>query len=154
MTIQPLTKDTYLSAIRNSIGANTYRNAFALVDGAKKDIAQDGEYSCAFFASSLLTTFGFIKSLHLTVSGTVRDLEQSGWTTVTEPKPGAVLIWESKIDNQGESHKHIGFYVGEHQAISNSSELKTPQQHHWTYGEENGTITRRIEAIYWHSSLD
>jgi hypothetical protein len=150
VNIHPLQFKTYLATIQNSIGSNTFRNAFAQIDATEKDITQDGEYSCAFFASAILLISKYIKEMHTTVPGTQRDLEQSGWIKIEEPRIGAVLVWEAILDNHQENHMHIGFSIGDHQAISNSSESKTPQQHHWTYGEKDGTPVRRVLAIYWN----
>ena len=47
-----------------------------------------------------------------------------------------------------EEHKHIGFYDGNNEAISNDSKSGTPQKHHWTYGEKDGKPVRKIIAVY------
>lgn len=139
----PLVQETYLTAISHSVGVNMFRTLWAEVDGVKQDITRDGELSCAFFVSSVLKIFDCVKSVHGTVAGTVRDLEQSGWQVVAEPVPGAVLVWEPQVDEKGEVHAHIGFYLGDQQAVSNSSKERTPQRHHYTYNS-----SRKVVAIY------
>jgi hypothetical protein len=154
--VEPLFKDNYLAFIRNSVGANTYRNLYALVDGERKDIAHDGELSCAIFASSILALFKLIAEQHATVNGTERDLLASGWVKIDEPRDGAVLVWEeisSDDPSVAAMHKHIGFYVGNDEAVSNSKTLKAANLHHWTFGTKNGAPVRAVEAIYWNEKL-
>ena len=154
MKIVPLNYETYLGVIENSVGTNLFRAVFATVDGVKKDITEDGNLSCAFFVSSILKMFDHIESIHSTVSGTVRDLEKSGWQKIQEPKIGAVLVWEEKEDQNKEKHAHIGFYVEESMAVSNSSEGRTPQKHHSTYGELGATTFRKITGIFWKEGIE
>ena len=134
------------------MGTNLFRNLFALVDGKRQDILKNGELSCAFFASAILLQFGLIKTGHTTVAGLVKDLENSDWEKITEPRPGAALIWEP-LDFDGETHSHCGFYIGDDQAISNSANSGVPAQHHLTYGIEDGKVGRKVVAIYWHNML-
>ena len=90
--------------------------------------------SCAFFVSAILTLVGLAKSIHGTVDSTVKELVESGWVEITEPKIGAVVVWEKEIVD-GEEHKHIGFCVSHNEAISNSSIKKVPN-------------------IFWHEKLN
>jgi hypothetical protein len=142
--------ETYIKVIRNSVGANIFRNYYALVDGKKKDVMQDGTFSCAFFASFVLKLFDLIDGFHWTVEGTIRDMEKNGWYKIKRPKVGSVIIWEKEFSkNDGNWHKHIGFYIGNKKAISNDPfKKKTPQIHSYNY---NGK--RKIEAIYWNDKL-
>lgn len=141
--------DTYLTAIKNSVNSNIFRNLYVEIDGLEKDITENGNLSCALFVSSLLLIFKLIKDPHATVDGTVRDLKESGWTEITEPKIGCVLVW-GKVDfGENNFHKHIGFYVGEKIAISNNSEKGFPTEHNFEfYGQ------RKIEFMLWHPKLD
>lgn len=89
--------------------------------------------------------------MHANVASTTRDMLKSGWFEIKKLKPGAVLVWESKVakDDKAE-HSHNGFYVGRNEAISNDSQVTGfPHRHHFAYNN-----TRKIEKIYWHSSLD
>jgi hypothetical protein len=140
--IVPLNFDTYLAVIKNSVGSKMFQNLFALVDGAKKDIVKNGNLSCAFFVSAVLVIFGFIKAIHSTVTGTEKDLLSSGWEKVIKPKPGDVLIWETREDGD-EKHGHIGFFIGDNWAISNDSKRGVISRHHWTYNSR-----RKVIAIY------
>lgn len=141
-----------MAMIANSIDTKMFRNAFFVIDEQKKDILQNGYLSCAVYTSSILFLFKLLQDIHATVDGTIRDLEQSGWQKISEPKAGDVLIWEPLILNSGSAHKHIGFFIEQDQAISNSSELGYPIKHHITFGIENGQPIRKIIAIY-HSDF-
>ena len=150
----PILFDTYIAVIKNSVGSKIFRNSYAKINNKKTDILQNGNLSCAFFISSILVLFKLIKEIHGTVDETVRDLEQSGWQKITKPKIGSVIVWE-KIDfGNKDFHKHIGFYIGNNKAISNSSKWKYPTIHRWTYGIKENRPVRKIEAIFWNKKLD
>lgn len=151
--VQILILDSYLTVIKNSLGANLFRNLFALVDGDRQDILKNGELSCAFFASAILLQFGLIKEGHTVVAGLIKDLENSDWEKIPEPRPGAVLIWEPQ-EFDGGIHSHCGFYISADQAISNNTTTGVPARHHWTFGQKNGQPIRKITAIYWHLKLN
>ena len=104
---------------------------------------RNGELSCAFFVSGILKMFDLASGLHGTVDGTVKDLEKSGWQKIDKPEIGSVIVWEGKEYDDGEIHKHIGFYIGDDQAISNSTKQGFPVKHEWTFDGK-----RIIEAIY------
>ncbi len=113
-------------------------------------ILQDGYLSCAFFASSVMHNFKLIGAPHATVDGTLRDMLASGWLEVdpeTEPREGSVIVWEAgSFDGAPELHKHIGFYVGNGEAISNYKTHGHPAKHPW----QNG---RKVEKVLWHPLL-
>ena len=140
--------DTYIAVVKNSVGSKIFRNLYAKVNGKKTDITRNGELSCAFYVSSVLLLFKFIKEGHATVDSTVKDLKKSGWEKIKKPKIGSVVIWE-KIDfSNGDFHKHIGFFIGNNRAISNISELGYPDEHHLTFDNK-----RKIELILWNPKL-
>ena len=136
-------KKSYLAAIKNSIGVKTYRNFYAKIENKEFDTLKNGGLSCAYFVSSILVMFRRLKKIHMTVDNTEKDLIKSGFREIDKPKIGSILVWEGKKFGS-EIHKHIGFYVGGSEAISNSSEKKSPQKHHFTFGS-----TRKIEKIYY-----
>lgn len=146
--IVPLMFDSYLVVIKNSVGSKLFRNFYAKVDNKKTDVMKDGELSCAFYVSSVLVLFQMIDKAHGTVDYTVLALKKSGWRIVKKPKIGSVLIWEETDYGRNDIHKHIGFYVGDNKAISNSSKLGYPVRHHWTFGGK-----RKVEMILWNPKL-
>lgn len=154
LKIIPLVKDTYLAVIKNSVGSKTWRNFYAKVNNQKTDIMKDGDLSCAYFVSSVLKLFNLIIEIHGTVDGTIRDLEKTGWRKIKDPKVGSVLVWEAKEGKNNENHKHIGFYLGDDVAISNSSKSGKIAEHHFTFGTKNSRPIRAIEAIYTHKKLN
>jgi hypothetical protein len=144
----PILLDTYLSVIENSPGTKMFRNLFANIDGKRTDITQNGELSCAFFVTSVLLMFKLIKEPHATVSGTVKDLKDSGWTEIESPKIGSILIWEERDLGTESFHKHVGFYVGDGKAVSNDYKSGVPEKHDWNYND------RKVELILWNSKLN
>ena len=146
-----------LAIVENSALGDNYlfRNLYADVNGEEKDILEDGALSCAVFASAVLLNQELIKKPHATVSGTVKDMFESGWREIAQLGPGAVILWEKIIFEDGKEHSHIGFYIGNEEAISNSFADKCPRRHHITYGtNQDGAPKRKIEKIYWHPELN
>lgn len=144
-------KKTYLSVIDGSVGSQLFRHSYVCDEfGKEYDVLEDGVLSCAFFVSSVLKMFNLINEQHATVDGAVRDLLASGWQEIDSPEIGAVIVWGLSKNPNGEEHTHIGFYMGEDMAISNSSIEHTPKRHHYTYGVEN---PREITQILWHNRL-
>ena len=132
-----------------------FRNFYVEDRGETKDILKNGGLSCAVFASSILylfnSLFGFLGKnpwigfTHANCTSTEKDMLGHGWMEIKELRVGAVLFWEVLDDEP-----HMGFYMGNDEAISNASnDSGFPRKHHYTY---NGT--RKIEKIYWHPLLD
>ena len=141
--------DNYLAAIANSVGSKAYQSIFAMVDGRRRDLTQRGTLSCAYFVTAILKLSGLLRSIHLTVDGTVKEMRTQGWKKVRGKKlrPGTVLVWGAEQFSDG-PHKHIGFFVGNGRAVSTSYRSRTVRRHHWTY---NGK--RPVTAAYWHPKL-
>lgn len=144
MKITRFVFENYLAMINNSVGTNMFRNYYADFDGVRRDTMNDGETSCAFYVSAVLTIFGAFKSTSSTVTGVVNKLEEAGWQKVDTPEPGDVLVWEKMVYDD-EEHEHIGFYVGDEKAISTSAKAKTPIKHDWLFRDSE---ERKITAIY------
>lgn len=141
--VAPLVRETFLEVVNRSVGTPIFQTLWAEVDGVRTDVTRQGELSCAFFVSALLAAFGWLDHVHATVAGTEKVLPNHGWSLVDSPAPGDLLVWESQVVERGESHAHIGFYLGDDQAVSNSSTTRVPEKHHWTYEG-----TRQVRAIY------
>lgn len=136
---------SYLQVIRNSVGANLFRNFYVSTKSRGEfDAMEDGVFSCALFVSSVLVLFSKLSGVHGTVASTIKDIEKSEWKKVEVPKPGDVLVWErQEID--GELIEHIGFYIGEGKAISNSMIKRTPVEHDKNFSD---TKPRKIIQIF------
>lgn len=148
--VEPLIFDSYMAVINNSAGTKLFRNFYARVNGKKRDIMADGVFSCAFYVSGVLKLFDLIEKSHGTVNGTVRDLQKSGWKKISKPNVGSVLVWNPIFfEDENRHHQHIGFYLGNGQAVSNNYKKRYPTQHGVTFG----TAKRKIQAIYWHEKL-
>ncbi len=145
--------DSYMKTIENSVGSKIFKNLPVETGGKKKDILQNGKYSCAMLVSGILLLFGLIKEKHATVSGLLRDMEKFGWIKISKKKRGSILRWEPQKRN-GKANEHVGFYVGNYKAISNSRIKKVPQKHHWTYGKNKSGPKRKVNEIYWHPKLE
>ena len=146
--VKLLIYDTYLKAIKNSVGSNLFRNLYLVKNGKRIDALNNGQLSCAVFVSWVLRIFYLIREGHATVDGEMKDLKKSGLYKIKKPKIGAILVWEDIFLN-GSLNKHIGFYIGNKEAVSNSRSKKTPVKHHWTYGGK-----RKVEIILWNNKLD
>ena len=146
--ITPLIFETYLAIINNSLKSKSFSNFYAKVNGKKVDVLRNGDLSCAFFLSSVLILFKFISKVHTTIKSTLEDLEKSGWKKISKPKIGSVLVWEKIKFPNGESNRHIGFYIGNNKAVSTNHKLGYPVKHHWKF---NGK--RKIENILWNSAI-
>jgi hypothetical protein len=141
--------DSYLSAIKNSVGTKMFRNFFLEANGKKIDILKNGKVSCASFVSSILYLFKLIGDSHATIDSTLKDMEKSGWKEIKKPKIGCVILWENQ-----KGHRHLGFYLGGKSTISHRPEKRTPVKHHWTYGvDKNGNPKRKIIAFFWNDKL-
>lgn len=140
-----LFKESYLATITNAVGTGMFRTFYASISGRKQDVMRNGDLSCAFFVSFVLAGFSLIKSMHGTVDGTVADMKSSGWKRIKTPQTGCVIVWGPRVDERGESHKHIGFYIGNDKAVSNDSKKKSPRLH--------SCNSRKIDALYWHTKL-
>jgi ribosomal protein S18 acetylase RimI-like enzyme len=140
---------TYLGVIENAPGTGMFRHFYLRRnDGTEFDAIGDGENACAFFVSSVLVMFAKLKAIHGTVGSTIKDLEESGWEQVKEPQPGDVLSWQPKQFHGG-SHGHIGFYLGDHRAVSTSTSMRQVAEHDLHYDSENRPVIAAYRFPDW-----
>jgi hypothetical protein len=148
---------SYIAAIENSVGSNLFRKLYYRIDGKDLDVLDDGDLSCAVYVTTILYMFDLIGERHTTVTETIKDLIASSWYEIQEPRPGALMHWDYKIKNDGTrgTNRHVGFYLDEQSAVSNSSVAKMVVKHppkrpvsHDSDGE------RDILAYYWHDKLN
>jgi len=143
--VETLIYDTYLRMIKNSVGTKLFRNLYLEINKERIDATRNGKFSCAYFVSAILLMSGLIKEMHATVDKTVKDMEKFGWKRrrIAKVKPGDIIAWERMMAEDKKLHSHIGFYIGNKKAISNSWQKRIPAVHSWNY---NGK--RKIIAIY------
>ena len=141
-----------LTRVKGSVGSNMFRSYF---DDNGNDILEDGNLSCALFVSMILQSLGLIKQTHCTVAGTMRDVIDSGWRKIEEPKEGCLVVWKPVAQN-GKKHYHIGFYIGNDEAISNRSSMGVPAPHKLNYTglDKEGELKEvSIASLWWHRDL-
>jgi hypothetical protein len=140
--------DTYLAMIQNSVGSKMFRAVYALIDKKKINIIENGRVACALYVSSLLVINKLIGEIHATVDSTIIALEKAGWEKISKPRIGCIIVWEKVDFGKNDLHKHIGFYIGNQEAISNSSKKGYPVKHNVTFNDK-----RKIELLLWHPKL-
>lgn len=147
---------SYLATIQDSVGSSMFRKRYYRIDGKVIDVLDDGDLACAEYVTNILYLFDLIAERHTTVNETVRDIGESGWYEIAEPKKGALLLWgfKKKDDGTQGKHRHVGFYIDPETAVSNDSDSRIIWKHHPTYGTfESGETRRDILAYYWHDKL-
>lgn len=127
-----------------------FKSFLAEYNGQLKDGLQEGTLSCAFFVSSILTLWGAIDQPHATVKSTIEAMKKAGWQELSSGealRPGDVILWEKILvePDDPEPNAHVGFYIGDNQAVSNSSKVKEVIEHDYQFKENGG---RKIQAIY------
>jgi len=79
---------------------------------------------------------------------------KNNWKPTKKLVPGNVLVWEERKGVDEILHRHIGFYLGDGKAISNSSKNGVPSIHHYTYGKnKKGKPKRKIIQILTHTII-
>lgn len=142
----------FTECIRNSIGTRMFRNFY--VNGI--DVLENGNLSCAYYVTSIMHIFKLIDRPHFMVDGTIFAMEKAGWYKIDHTKNGCVVVWNPIVQN-GKSHLHIGFYVGDGQAVSNRSSLGHVGEHALHYpglDKEDNTQQATIHSLYWHKDLE
>lgn len=145
-----LHKENYLAMIEGSVGSEMFRHLYADVGGETVDLTKDGQVSCALFVSSILHHFKLIGDLHATVGSTAADMLRHGWRETPELVVGCVVEWEPIVQADGESHGHVGFYMGADMAISHSDRTLSPARHALGMTDEK---PRKIVKMYTHALL-
>jgi cell wall-associated NlpC family hydrolase len=112
------------SSIKGLLNSKSFRGAD--VDG--------GNLACAKVVSTALKNAGVLSRVSINCDAVVNDLKAVGWRRVNVPpyQEGDVVTWTT---SRGPG-RHIGIIVKQgstFQAISNSSELRTPRVHAINY---------------------
>lgn len=132
--LEKLLRLTYLKMIENSIGSKIFNSAFVKdkTTGKVFDVLNDGEYSCAFFVSGILSLVGLIDRPHSTVKTVSEVLARSErWERVEglTPVAGDVVVWEEAVFEDGSKNDHIGFCLDEKTAVSTNYKEKKVAKH-------------------------
>ena len=145
----PILRDNYFALIKNSAGSHLFREWYCAVDGERKEVMRGGNFSCAFYVTSIMKLLDLVREIQITVHRAIAEMEQSGWTHIDAPKPGAVVVWDAVATNDqtwNTKAKHIGFCLDANTAISNDSAAGGPTAHPLS--------DRPVLAYYWHPKLD
>lgn len=153
VSVEPLFFENYIASIRSSMDSKMFQKFYCSVNGKKTEVLDNGRLSCAAFVTFVLKLFSLVSDMQITVHRAMDDMAKSGWHEVKEPRVGAVIVWAEKQSEkdstsniQASVHKHIGFYIGNGQAVSNSSLAKSPVAHAWDF--------RPVHSILWHDKLE
>ena len=146
-----------MKMLENSIGSTMFNSVFVRYkdSGMTKDILNNGEFSCAFFVSSILAIQNLIDRPHTTVATVRSKLIEAGWKKVTVPaEAGDVIVWDKQIQT-GTENEHIGIASSESEAISTSFRERKVARHHITFGNDpSGKSMRKITGIFrWGTSM-
>jgi len=117
--------DDFLGYIESKIESEEYR----------LEHLNYGKLACAVFVSDVLEKFNLIYEGHPTVKILVNNLKSFGWQEVElkNIEPGDIIVWEKNKSN----HYHVGFYIGNEKAISNSWKKRFPIKHDFLFRNEN-----------------
>ncbi len=146
--IEILRKKTYIKSIENSVGSRIFNSLYVHYKDTGKtvDILNDGEYSCAFFVSSILLIAGLMDKPHATVKS-LKDIigKSDKWNAVenSDIQPGDVVFYEKLKFENGTENAHVGFALDKSNAVSTSYETKVVAKH--------PVKNRKIEVVYRYS---
>ncbi len=143
--IEILKKETYLKAIDNSVGTKLFSSLFVRYKdtGEIKDVLDNGEYSCAFFVSGLLSLLQIIDKPVATVESLKKMIQSNEkWKTVSvvDIENGDVIFWNKIKFDDGSENAHAGFVLNKDEAISTSYKTKSVVRH--------SSKDREIDCVY------
>jgi len=146
--IEVLKKETYLKVIENSIGSKLFNSLIVrLKDSGKTvDVLNDGEYSCAFFVSSVLALMQIINKPYSTVKTLIESIESDdSWKKVDgdNVESGDVVFYKKVKFDDGSENAHVGFVLNKEEAVSTDYKNKMVNKH--------SINDRPIEVIYRYS---
>lgn len=140
-------KRSLAALIENSLGCPLWRNFYY----SEGDAMENGDLSCAFYVSTLLLMMKATPQIHGTVKHLSADMLTYGWYEIEvseEYQFGDILIWEpAKQGNSTGNHLHIGFFMEDKFAVSNSSSNGFPVRHHLTYNDTRKVV--RVLRFDW-----
>lgn len=134
LNMEILRKETYLKTIENSVGTRLFNSAFVRYKdtGEVKDIFNDGEYSCAYFVSSLLFLGEMLKKPSATVKSLREDIDaDKNWQKVdlNSTQAGDIVFYEKTKFDDGTENAHVGFVLNSNEAVSTDYKSKVVARH-------------------------
>lgn len=148
----PLYFETFVRAAENAPGTGLFRSLIVRNEAGKEiDVLQDGEYSCAYFVSSLLLLAKFLSEPCTTVDSLEKRLTEAWWEKrgTDGILAGDVLIWERETFSDGTSNRHAGIAISATEAVSTSYIIKNVERHHITFGSNPDKSPKRsIESVF------
>ncbi len=145
-----LERDSFLVMINNSVDSKIFNSIIVEEEGTKRDLLNDGEFSCAFFVSGILVINQLLTKVRATVSNLSVDLfasEKFREIPESEIQAGDIIIWEKFVFPDGSVNAHVGFYLGDEWAVSTSYANKKVIKHHYKNFGQNGE-ERKIEKVF------
>lgn len=139
---------TLASMVCRAPGCRIFRNFFRIPEEGIEDVVSDGELSCVYFASGLLTLCGLFEGVQLNIDYMVEALQDSGWRKDLKFQHGrgelGIAIWGTEPGK-----RHLGFVVGS-LAVSTSSYVP-----HLCVVRHSLTMKdgRKINQIWTHPKL-
>lgn len=130
-------QDIALTA-RRYIGSSRFRHRYrpvrredALFGWRIVDVANDGDDSCASFASHVLVVNGLMRRTRSTIGTMLGAMEGRGWSRTQDAAIGAVALWGFREDVQPDEtgYGHSGLVVGDGLFVSHSSFERKPIEH-------------------------
>ncbi|MES2007207.1 MAG: hypothetical protein V4436_03850 [Patescibacteria group bacterium] len=118
--------------------------------GEVQDVCNNGEYSCAFFVSSLLTLTSYLERPRATVAGlraSLLSLSLERVASVEDVWPGDIIFWEKIVFDNGQANEHVGFVITKSRAISTSFKKRMVVEHDIEMPGGMGEEKRKITLI-------
>jgi hypothetical protein len=96
-----------------------------------RDVANDGDDSCAAFASHVLAVNGLLRRSRSTIGTMLESMDNRGWFSTEQAIIGGVALWGCRADvtPEGDNLGHSGICVGEDLYVSHSSIVRMPVTH-------------------------
>ena len=140
---------SYKRMIENSVGTKMFNSLFIEgSDGNPKDVLNNGEFSCAFFVSSILVLGNLLAKPRATVNSLYDELSKSSdFIEISESDldSGDIIFWEEIEFEDGSKNKHTGFYIGNKEAISMVYLKKEVARHHY---KDFSSGKRKISSVF------
>ncbi len=139
------------------LGTNQFRKRFRPVRSAQspagwriRDVANNGDDSCASFVSYLLVANNLLGRSRSTVQTMVNAMEGYGWRESEQAAIGGIAVWGCRADIEldGSTLGHSGVYVGNDRFVSHSSIVFTPVEHSLQLSDGRLPV-----AYYTHDNL-